>query len=71
MTRGLAEAYTEAGRLNRSHVVPVGTYLTACTVLAWIYGGSPVGNAYTAGLDPAVAWHLQQTAWDTEQAYRR
>jgi hypothetical protein len=91
------EAYIEAGRLNRAHVVPAGlafarsiearpdmnlhvadkrhpspagTYLTACTVLASIYGVSPVGNAYTAGLDPAVARHLQQTAWVTVQAYR-
>ncbi len=98
MTRGLADAYTEAGRLNRAHVVPAGlafersiaarpetnlyvadkrhpslagTYLTACTVLASVYGVSPVGNAYTAGLDPAVARHLQETAWETVQAYRR
>jgi hypothetical protein len=98
MTQGLADAYTEAGRLNRAHVVPAGlafarsiqarpdmnlyvadkrhpspagTYLTACTVLASVYGVSPFGNPCTAGLDPAVPRHLQQTAWDTVQAYRR
>lgn len=98
MTQGLADAYSEAGRLNRAHVVPAGlafarsiakrpdlnlyiadkrhpspagTYLTACTVLASVHGVSPVGNAYIAGLDPAIARHLQETAWETVQAYRR
>lgn len=98
MTQGLADAYTEAGRLNRAHVVPAGlafarsiarrpdvnlyvadkrhpspagTYLTACTVLASIHGVNPVGNTYVAGLDPAIARHLQETAWETVQAYRR
>jgi hypothetical protein len=28
-----------------------------------------VGSSYTAGLDPAVARHLQTVAWDTVQAY--
>jgi hypothetical protein len=98
MTRGLADAYTEAGRLNRAHVVPAGlafaasvarrpevnlyvadkrhpslagTYLAACTVLASVFGVSPVGNPYVAGLDPAVARHLQETAWETARTYHR
>jgi hypothetical protein len=98
MTQGLADAYTEAGRLNDAHVVPAGlafarsielrpqlnlyvpdkrhpslagTYLTACTLLASVYGVSPVGNRYTAGLDADVAGHLQQVAWDTVRAYHR
>ncbi|MFN9776071.1 MAG: DUF4886 domain-containing protein [Burkholderiales bacterium] len=98
MTQGLADAYTEAGRQNRAHVVPAGlafarsiakrpdvnlyvadkrhpsmagTYLAACTLLASVHGVSPVGNTYTAGLDPAIARHLQETAWETVQAYRR
>ena len=98
MTQGLADAYTEAGRLNDAHVVPAGlafarsiaqrpqlnlyvpdkrhpslagTYLTACTLLASVYGVSPVGNAYTAGLDPDTARHLQQVAWETVQSYHR
>jgi hypothetical protein len=98
MTEGLADAYTEAGRLNRAHVIPAGlafarsiakrpeldlyvpdkrhpsvagTYLTACTVLASVMGVNPVGNPYIAGLDPAVARHLQEMAWETVQAYRR
>jgi hypothetical protein len=28
-----------------------------------------VGLAYTAGLDPAIARHLQTVAWETVQAY--
>jgi len=32
---------------------------------------NPVGNPYIAGLDPAVARHLQEMAWETVQAYRR
>ncbi len=98
MTQGLADAYTEAGRLNDAHVVPAGlafarsiaqrpqlnlyvpdkrhpslagTYLTACTILASVYGVSPVGNAYTAGLEPDTARHLQQVAWETVQSYHR
>jgi hypothetical protein len=98
MTQGLADAYTEAGRLNRAHVVPAGlafarsvaarpdvnlyiadkrhpspagSYLAACTVLASVFGVNPMGNTYTAGLDPAVARHLQQTAWETVRAYHK
>lgn len=96
MTRGLADAYVEAGRANRAHVIPAGlafarsierrpdvnlyvpdkrhpslagTYLVACTVLASVYGVSPVGNTYTAGLDPAVARHLQEAAWQTATSF--
>jgi hypothetical protein len=98
MTQGLADAYTEAGRLNRAHVIPAGlafarsiakrpdlnlyvadkrhpspagSYLTAATIVASVYGVSPVGATFTAGLDPAVARHLQETALETVQAYRR
>ena len=98
MTQGLADAYTEAGRLNDAHVVPAGlafarsielrpqlnlyvpdkrhpslagTYLTACTILASVYGVSPVGNAYVAELDADVARHLQQVAWETVRAYHQ
>jgi hypothetical protein len=98
MTQGLADAYTEAGRLNDAHVIPAGlafarsvsrrpdinlyvadkrhptqagTYLAACTIIASVYGVSPVGNAYLGELDPAVARHLQEVAWETVQSYRR
>jgi hypothetical protein len=98
MTQGLADAYTEAGRVNNAHVIPAGlafarsiaskpelnlyvadkrhpslagTYLTACVTMASIFGVSPVGNRYTAGLDAATALHLQQVAWQTVQSYHK
>ncbi len=54
---------------DKRHPTLAGTYLAACTVLATVYGISPVGNAYTAGLAPDVAAHLQATAWETVQAF--
>lgn len=98
MTQGLAEAYTEAGRLNKAHVLPAGlafarsialkpelnlyvpdkrhpslagTYLTACVILASAQGVNPIGNSYTAGLDPGTARHLQEVAWQTVQSYQQ
>jgi hypothetical protein len=98
MTKGLADAYTEAGRQNKAVVIPAGlafarsiarkpelnlyvadlrhpsmagSYLTAAVVMATLYGVSPVGNPYTAGLDPAIARHLQEVAWETVQTYRQ
>jgi hypothetical protein len=98
MTQGLADAYTEAGRQNKAHVIPAGlafalsiarkpeldlyvadlrhpsmagSYLTACVVLASMRGVSPVGNPFTAGLDRAIARHLQEVAWETVQNYRQ
>jgi hypothetical protein len=98
MTKGLADAYTEAGRQNKAHVIPAGlafalsierkpeldlyvsdlrhpsmagSYLTACVVLASMRGINPVGNAFTAGLNPAIARHLQEVAWETVQNYRQ
>ena len=46
-----------------------GTYLGAAVVYASLFRKSPVGNTYTAGLDPAVAKHLQTTAWDTVREF--
>ncbi len=54
---------------DKRHPSVAGTYLAACTVLASIYGVSPVGNSYTAGLPPAVARYLQETAWQTARTY--
>ncbi|HZY18760.1 MAG TPA: hypothetical protein VFE82_09770 [Ramlibacter sp.] len=73
---GLAFARSVAARpeLNlyapdKRHPSLAGTYLAACTTYASLFRQSPVGSAYTAGLDPAVARHLQTVAWDTVQAY--
>jgi hypothetical protein len=52
---------------DRRHPTLLGTYLAACTTYAAVYGKSPAGNTYTAGIDPATARFLQDTA---EQAVR-
>jgi hypothetical protein len=54
---------------DKRHPSLAGTYLAACTVYAAITKKSPVGNAYTAGIDPALAGFLQATAWETIQEY--
>ena len=54
---------------DKRHPSLAGTYLSSCTVYAALFGRSPVGLAYTAGLDEATARHLQTVAWDTVQAY--
>jgi len=56
---------------DKRHPTLAGTYLAACTVLASVYDISPVANAYTAGLPPDVAAHLQAMAWETVQAFRQ
>lgn len=56
---------------DKRHPSMMGTYLAACTVLASVYGQSPVGNSYTAGLPADVAAHLQAVAWETVQAFRQ
>jgi hypothetical protein len=54
---------------DKRHPSLAGTYLAACTTFAATLKKSPVGNSYTAGLDPEVAKFLQNVAWDTVQAY--
>jgi hypothetical protein len=69
---GLAFAKSIAMRPDLNLYVPdkrhpslMGTYLAANVVYASLFKKSPVGNGYAAGLDPAVARHLQTVAWDT------
>lgn len=45
-----------------SHPSPEGTYLAACTFYASVFRKSPVGAAYTFGLDPTIAGQLQNAA---------
>jgi PKD repeat protein len=45
-----------------SHPSVAGTYLAACTFYTSLFRKSPVGDVYSAGLDPAVANVLQTTA---------
>jgi hypothetical protein len=47
-----------------------GTYLAACVFYAVLRGASPVGNAYTAGIDKELAQELQQTAWRVVNDYK-
>jgi hypothetical protein len=56
-------------RTDNIHPSMAGTYLTACVFYAALYGKSPAGNAYTAGLPRELADFLQKTAWDTVQAF--
>jgi hypothetical protein len=54
---------------DKRHPTLIGTYLAACTAYAAIYGKSPVANTYIAGIDPATARFLQETAQATVQEY--
>jgi len=45
-----------------THPSTAGSYLDACMFYAALTGRSPVGNPYTAGLDPSQARFLQQAA---------
>lgn len=54
---------------DKRHPSPAGTYLSACTTYAALYGKSPVGLAYTAGLPADTARLLQAAAWDAVQGY--
>jgi hypothetical protein len=56
---------------DKRHPSLAGTYLAAATSYASLFKRSPVGSSYTAGLDPAIARHLQNVAWETVQDYHR
>lgn len=56
---------------DKRHPTVLGTYLAACTTYASLFNKSPVGLAYSAGIDPAIATFLQGVAWETVDAYRR
>ncbi len=54
---------------DKRHPTLAGTYLGAATVYAAVFQKSPVGLAYTAGLAPDVAQHLQEVAWETVSTF--
>ncbi len=54
---------------DKRHPSLIGTYVAACTTYASIYRKSPVGNAYSAGIDAPTANFLQTVAWETVQEY--
>ena len=47
---------------DRRHPTLAGAYLTTCTFYAALFGQSPVGNGYTAGLNEETAGILQRVA---------
>ena len=51
------------------HPSMAGTYLAACTFFAALYGQSPEGLDYDAGLSEELASYLQRSAWETVTAY--
>jgi len=51
------------------HPSLAGTYLAACTFFAALYGQSPEGLDYDAGLGEETASYLQRMAWQTVQGY--
>ena len=55
---------------DKRHPSLAGTYLGSCVVMASVYKQNPIGNAYTAGLAPDVAQHLQRVAWETVQSFK-
>ena len=56
---------------DKRHPSLAGTYLAACTAYATLYGKSPVGLPYNAGLSAELATALQTAAWETVQGYFR
>lgn len=56
---------------DKRHPSLAGTYLAACTVYASLFGKSPVGLKYDAGLGPETALFLQTIAEETVKAYHQ
>jgi hypothetical protein len=61
------ELYTE----DLKHPSLLGTYLAANVFYATLYGESPIGSSYTAGLSPEKAAFAQRVAWQVSQSYQR
>ncbi len=64
-----ADAQAALWSQDGSHPTPAGSYLAACVFYRVLYGHSPVGNAFTAGLADASARALQEIADATVQQF--
>ena len=54
---------------DHRHPTPAGTYLQACTIIASLFPVRVTDLAYEAGLDPALAAFLRQTAQETADRF--
>ncbi len=54
---------------DKTHPTIAGTYLTACVFYGALFGKSPVGLSYSAGLTVDDARALQEIAWSTLRAF--
>jgi hypothetical protein len=59
----------ELYQADKRHPSLAGTYLAALTTFAALYGKSPQGIRYDAGLGTETARFLQQIAWESTLAY--
>lgn len=55
---------------DQIHPTRFGTYLAASVFYATLYGASPEGSLYHAGLEPERATYAQRVAWRALQEYR-
>lgn len=54
---------------DKRHPSMAGTYLAVCVTYATLFGRSPVGSSYEAGLDFKTARELQAVAWEVVEEY--
>jgi hypothetical protein len=63
------DATLELYQDDKRHPTLEGTYLAACTSYAALYGKSPIGLSYTAGLPAERVKLLQTAAWEATLQY--
>ncbi len=61
--------FADLWQKDESHPNLEGTYLNACVFYATVFGTSPVGLTYTAGIDKSYAKFLQETAYKTYKQF--
>jgi hypothetical protein len=68
--RAMARPTIDLYMADNAHPTLRGTYLSAATVYASLFGQSPVGLPYDAGLPEEEAAFLQAIAWETVLEHR-